>query len=278
MKTNILKLLAVAGATLALSATVSVAGPLLDRIKGGKTIRVGYTVAPPLSSVGKDNQPDGVINDFVLGVLKRMGYTNIESVVMDWGGLIPALQADRIDIITAGMYITKERCKNVLFSNPMMMLPDVFVVKKGNPKGIQTYEDIAKTDAVFVQPAGYAPIESAKQVGVPSDRMLIVPSNTQALAALRAGRADVYAASYIESEGMLKTANETGFEITEPNEKSPKSWVSYAFRKSDADFVKAFDEAQKSYIGTPDMMKDLAPFEYRKAYLPGEQTAVDLCK
>jgi polar amino acid transport system substrate-binding protein len=40
-------------------------------------------------------------------------------VLTEWGSLIPGLNAGRFDIITAGMYITPKRCKNVAFTDPM---------------------------------------------------------------------------------------------------------------------------------------------------------------
>ena len=37
---------------------------------------------------------------------------------MEFGQLIPGLQAGRYDVVTAGMYITPERCKQVIFAEP----------------------------------------------------------------------------------------------------------------------------------------------------------------
>lgn len=281
MKNRILKSLAATALSLSLSASFVFAGPLLDRVKEGKPIRIGFMIAQPTSFTGRDGRPDGMINVFTINVLKQMGYTNIEGVVMDWGGLIPAIQADRIDIITAGMYVTKERCANVEFANPMMVLPDVLVVPKGNPKQLFNYEDVAKVGAILAEPAGYAPIETAKRYGVPEANIMVLPGNTQVLAAMRAGRADAYATSLIEADGLLKSSNEKAMEITDsskmPND--TKNWVSLAFRKNDADFVTAFNKVQQSYMGTPEMMKALAPYGHSKPMVPGDkETAASLCK
>ena len=40
------------------------------------------------------------------------------------------------------MYILGSRCENVDFSEPIGVFGDAFIVAGGNPKGIQTYEDI----------------------------------------------------------------------------------------------------------------------------------------
>ena len=64
-----------------------------------------------------------------------MGYTDVEPVQTDWGGLIPGLKADRFDIITGGMNILASRCENMAFSDPIARIGDGFIVATGNPEG-----------------------------------------------------------------------------------------------------------------------------------------------
>lgn len=280
MKTGVFKSIAAAAFCVAVTAVSSVAGPLLETTKEGKAVRLGYMIAQPTSFTDASGKPDGMINVFAIKVLEKMGVSKVEGAVMDWGGLIPAMQADRLDIITAGMYVTKERCANVLFSEPMLVLPDVLIVPKGNPKNLQTYEDVAKAGVILAEPAGYAPIETAKRYGVSPDNIMVLPGNTQVLAALRSGRADAYATSLMEAEGLLKSSNETSLEITDPNRMpaDTKNWLSLAFRKTDADFVAAFNKAQQSYMGTPEMIADLTPYGFSKDMLPGTKTIEALCE
>ncbi|RMI14829.1 transporter substrate-binding domain-containing protein [Sinorhizobium meliloti] len=280
MQKRITKLIAVAAMSLSVLTELALAGPLLEATKNGKPIRLGYMIAQPTSFTSQSGEPDGMINVFAINVLKKMGHSDVEGAVMDWGGLIPALQANRIDIISAGMYITKERCSSVQFSDPMLVLPDVLIVPKGNPKKLYNYQDVAMTGAVLAEPAGYAPIETAKRYGVSVENIMILPGNTQVLAALRSGRADAYATSLIEAEGLLKSSNETSMEITDPSKmpEDTKNWLALAFRKNDSDFVKAFNEAQKAYIADPKMMPDLAPYGHSKDMVPGTKTASALCQ
>lgn len=130
------------GAGLSLSASLAMAGPLEDRIAAGETIRIGFANEIPFAYPAEDGSPRGFVNVAALGVLEAMGYTNIEAVQTDWGGLIPGLQAGRFDIITGGMNILKARCDNIAFSDPMARIGDAFIVATGNPKGLNTYADI----------------------------------------------------------------------------------------------------------------------------------------
>lgn len=76
---------------------------LLDKIKNGETIRIGFSNEIPWAYPGEKNKPLGFVNAMTLDILKRLGTTNVEPVVTEWGSLIPGLQAGRFDIITGGM-------------------------------------------------------------------------------------------------------------------------------------------------------------------------------
>ena len=137
-------------AVFCLGAGIAEAGPLMDRIKAGEPIRLGFANEIPWAYPGENNKPLGFANAITIGVLEEMGYDNYEPVVTDWGGLIPGLKANRFDIITGGMYILKSRCENIAFSEPMGKFGDAFIVAKGNPKGLSNYQDIKDKGAMFV--------------------------------------------------------------------------------------------------------------------------------
>ena len=67
---------------------------------------------------------------------------------MDFGGIIPAMQANQLDVAIAGMSITEERKKVVDFSTPYFDAGLTVVVKKDNTS-IKTVKDLkGKTSAV----------------------------------------------------------------------------------------------------------------------------------
>lgn len=76
------------------------------------------------------------MNVSVIGVLAKMGYTNIEAVETEWGGLIPGLTAGQFDIIIGGMNILSAHWKNLAFSEPVGKIGDGFIVAPGNPAGM----------------------------------------------------------------------------------------------------------------------------------------------
>ncbi|MGD9290935.1 MAG: ectoine/hydroxyectoine ABC transporter substrate-binding protein EhuB [Desulfobacterales bacterium] len=259
--------------------TVANADSIMDRVNSGKTIRLGFATEIPWAYPGDNQEPLGFVNAITLGVLESMGYTNIEPVVTEWGGLIPGLKANRFDIITGGMYILKSRCENVNFSEPIGVFGECFIVPKGNPKGLQSYQDIKNKDATIVTGAGYSTIENAKKEGVPEKNIMTVPGNTEILAAVKAGRADAGGVTYFSA---LHLSKESGgaVEPTDPT-KNPEwtfNWVGIGFRKSDTEFLAAFNKALKQYIGSDEMMKAVEQYGYSKSQLPGDVTTAYVCE
>lgn len=271
---SVLGLLAM-GLSLALPAS---AEDLLAKAKEGKPIRIGFANEVPWAYPGENNKPLGFVNAHVLGVLGKMGITNIEPVVTEWGGLIPGLKANRFDIITGGMYILKSRCENIAFSDPMGVFGDAFIVAKGNPKAIQTYQDIKNKGAVLATGAGYNIVEVAKKEGIAEKNIMQVPGPTEILAAVKAGRADAGGVTYFTARDLAQKSG-GDVEVTDPS-KLPDwtlNWVGIGFRKSDTAFLEAFNKAQAEYLGSKEMLAAVAKYGYTKSQLPGDVTTEFAC-
>ena len=251
---------------------------LLDKLKAGEPIRIGFANEIPWAYPGEGNAPLGFVNAHAVAVLKKMGAKEVVPVVTEWGGLIPGLNANRFDVITGGMYILNSRCENVNFSEPIGVFGDAFIVAKGNPKGIQTYKDIKEKDGTIVTGAGYNIVEVAKKQGVDEGNIMQVPGPTDILAAVKAGRADAGGVTYFTALNLAKESGDE-VEVTDPS-KLPEwtlNWVGIAFRKSDTDFLKAFNEAQKDHLGSAEMLASVAEYGYTEAQLPGDVTTEYAC-
>lgn len=255
------------------------AGPLAERIAAGKSIRIGFANEVPFAYPGENNEPLGLVNKQVLSVLESMGYTDIEPVVTDWGGLIPGLKANRFDIITGGMYITGKRCENVAFSEPVGRFGDGFIVPAGNPKAINNYQDIKDQEGVLATGAGYHVIEVAKKSGLTDKNMMIVPGFSEILAAVVSGRADAGAINYFAA---LNLAEKSGGKVEATDPAAFPEWtLNYSgigFRFADQDFLDKFNQAQAAYMGSKKMLDELAEYGYTSSLLPGDTTAAWACE
>ncbi len=277
MPRKLIRTIIAAGFTLAASVVATVAGPLADRIAAGETIRIGFSNIPPWGYPNENGDADGFTNDIAIGILEKMGLTNIESVVTDWGGLIPGLKAERFDLITGGMYILGSRCENVSFSEPVLKSGDAVLVPAGNPKNIHNYADVLSGGHIMVTGAGYNTVEAAKKVGIDDDHLMQVPGPTEMVAALKAGRAD--AAILTDFEAAHLTAAHSELEMGD-NSKMPiwsKNFVGIGFRHEDKDILARFNEALVGYIGSDEMMAKVSEHEYTVDHLPGDTNAEWAC-
>lgn len=279
-KTNALSVrsLALASGMAALFASSALAGPLNDRIAAGEPIRIGFANEAPFAFPGENGEPLGFVNAYALGLLAQMGHDNVEVVVTDWGGLIPALNAGRVDIVTGGLNIIGSRCESIAFAEPMLVAGDAFLVPTGNPRNINNYQDIVAQDATLVTGVGYSTIEAARREGVSDARMMLVPGPSEILAALRAGRADAGGVAHLT--GIEMAANHPEVDVSDVSQ-MPEwtlNWASIGFRKSDQDFVETFNAAQEDWLGSPAMMEVVAPYGYGPENVPEGTTAEWVCQ
>ena len=260
MPTKLTTTLIAASIAFASTTAAVFAGPLQDRIDAGETIRIGFSNIPPWGYPDENGNADGFTNDIAMGILEKMGLTNIEPVVTDWGGLIPGLKAERFDLITGGMYILGSRCENVSFSEPVLQAGDAVMVPAGNPKNIFNYADVLEGGHIMVTGAGYNTVEAAKRVGIDDAHLMQVPGTTEMVAALKAGRADAAILTYFEAAHL--TAAHSDLELAD-NSKMPiwsKNFVGIGFRHEDKDVLAGFNAVLTDYIGSDEMMtKELLP-------------------
>lgn len=133
--------------------------------------------------------------------------------VVDFGSLPGALNAGRLDVIAAGMFVTPDRAENVLFANPDYCAAQAFAVPEGNPDNISDFQSVADSDATLGVGRGFVEQDFAEEFGVPSDRTEVLDTVPDLFDALEAGRVDAVALTRAAIEEQ--TAEMEGFEATE---------------------------------------------------------------
>ncbi|WML42817.1 transporter substrate-binding domain-containing protein [Neobacillus sp. PS3-40] len=118
-----------------------------DKSKGEKIYKVGVDTTYPPFEFKDGNDYKGIDIDLINAIAKNQGF-KIELSPMDFGGIIPAMQANQLDVAIAGMSITDERKKIVDFSDPYFDAGLIVVVKNDNTT-IKSADDLkGKTVAV----------------------------------------------------------------------------------------------------------------------------------
>jgi arginine/lysine/histidine transporter system substrate-binding protein len=141
--------------------------------------------------------------DLAKMITEELGY-EFEIVDMDFAGLIPALQAGKVDFVLAGMTPTEERKQNVDFSDVYYVAKNMIVAKKDS--GIKTVEDL-KGKTVGVQTGSIQEGEAkelAKTIDMKIESRNRIPELIQEI---QAGRFDAAIIEDTVAKGYIKNSN-----------------------------------------------------------------------
>lgn len=256
-----------------------------EKIKNKGVVRVGYANEAPFAYMDTSTRKlTGEAPEIARVILKKMGINKVEGVLTEFGSLIPGLKARRFDMIAAGMYITPERCKEVSFSNPTYTIGQAFIVKKGNPLNLHSYEDIAKNEKAKVGVVvGAVERGYARALGVPDERIVVFPDTPSALAGVLANRVGAFAGTSLTVARLLKESKSRELEQAHPFQdpiiegKVAGGYGAFTFRKDDKKFLEEFNRHLKDFIGTQEHLDLVSPFGFTRESLPGAVTAKELC-
>lgn len=166
-------------------------GDTLARALDAGKIVVGFANEKPYAYKDENGELKGEAISIATAVFNNLGIEEVEGVLVDFGQLIPGLQAKRFDVVTAGMYITPERCEQVIFAEPEYSIGEGLAVVEGNPLNLRSYEDIAANpDAKIAVMTGGIEITYLRAVGVQDDQILEFPEQASVINAVQSGRAD----------------------------------------------------------------------------------------
>lgn len=211
----------------------------LEQVREAGTVRIAIANEPPLTEVKPDGTLSGIVPDTIEAVMKRLGVPNVTGVVSTYDAMIPGLQANRWDLIGAGLYMNEERCQQILFANPDTVTQAAFAVKPGNPKDVDSYQDIAdNSDLKLVALTGSFEEAHARELGAGDDQLVSIPDVPNAVDAVVAGRGDAFAANV----PALDAVKSDEFESVVVND-GPPTAGGVGFRLDEKEFRDAYDKA-----------------------------------
>lgn len=254
-----------------------------EKVKESGKITVGFANEVPYAYTTPDGELTGEAVEVARTILERLGVDEMEGVLTEFGSLIPGLKANRFDLITAGMYITPERSKEVDFANPEYSIGEAIAVKSGNPLQIKSYEDIKENkDVKIAVMTGAIQFDYLTKVGISEDQIVIVPDNPGAVSALKSGRVDVIGMTGPSLQAVLDTANDSSMERVMDFEqpvidgKNVRGYGATVFRQDDDDFREAFNEELEKMKESGELLEIISEFGFTEQELPGDATAESL--
>jgi len=257
----------------------------LAQVRDRGVLRVGYANEAPFAYMDQDRgRLTGEAPEIAREMARRLGIAKVEGVLTEFGALIPGLKAGRFDVIAAGMYITPQRCREIAFSNPTYRIGEAFIVRRGNPLDLHSYADVAAhPTARLAVVVGTVERGYARALGVPDDRVLVLPDAPAAVAALQAGRVAAYGGTRLTVDDLLgkltgdELVRATPFANPVIDGRPAVGYGAFGFRKDEDGLRAAFDRELADFIGSPAHRKLVRPFGFTEAALPGGATAARLC-
>ena len=180
----------------------------------------------PFITAGEDG-PKHLDMDLIRAIGKQLGY-KVEISAMGFDALIPALQADNIDVALAGMSITEERKQQVIFSDPYYKSGLLVMVPKDN-NDIKSIDDL-KGKRIAVQIGTTGAFRAEKVEGA---KVTAFNDNGSAVLEMKNGAADAVindapvlkyflaqgGSEYAKTVGEVLNAEDYGIAVKKGNDK-----------------------------------------------------------
>ncbi|MFL9651559.1 MAG: transporter substrate-binding domain-containing protein [Exiguobacterium chiriqhucha] len=195
-------------------------------------ITVGTEATYPPFTYKDKGEITGYDIDVLNEAAERAGYT-VEYEPMDFKGLVPALDAERIDMIANQMSITPEREEKYAFSTPYAVSGAQVIVASDN-EDIQGIDDLDGKVVGSTQGSVYAQL--AEEAGA---EVKFYKGANQVLQDLQVGRLD---AALNDRLFILTELEKTGYDVKAVGDVFNKSEAGYMTRQ-DSDVLDKLDDA-----------------------------------
>lgn len=228
------------GAASSAPASESGADNLLDQVKKSGVLKVGLMgTYAPYNFLNENKEIDGFDADIAKEIAKRIG-VKAEFAPQDFSGLIPSLQASKIDTIISQVTITDERKQQIDFTQPYITNEVKIIVGQDN-NSITKLEDFKGKNigvGLGTNDETYLRNEVLPKVG--KFTIKTYDDVITSLQDLNAGRID---ATINNLYALKPIVDKNGFKIKAVGDAIKSDQAGVAVRKNNPEFLAALDQA-----------------------------------
>lgn len=258
------------------------ADTLLAQLQESGSITIGIANEAPYGFEDEEGRVTGEAPEVARAVLAELGITEINAEIVDFGSLIPGINAGQFDLIAAGMFINPERCEQILFSDPDYCAPQALGVPAGNPMNLNSYEDVANSDARLGVLSGAVEVGYAEAANVPAGQTTILDSPASMVQALKGGRIDAFGLTSISVRNLVR--DEADLEVSDTfvpvvDGEEQLGCGGYGFRMENQPLRDAFNEVLNEMQANDEILPIIEEFGFGSDEVNAatEFTAEDLC-
>ena len=232
-------------------------------------IRIAYLDEPPFYWTGPDGLATGADIELADAVLRAIGATSIEHHRASFEELLPGVQAGRWDM-NVPIFATPERARHVAFSVPVWTIGDGFVVHRGNPKALASYEAVAaRADARLGVIPAQVQHHAARSAGVSGAQLVEFKDQPEAVAALLAGRIDAFTGTALGGRVLAEANPELEAVAHGVGGEGNAPVGAFSFSKDNTRLLDAVNQALRRYLGSADHRARMARYGFTSAEIDG---------
>lgn len=268
----------------ACSSTSTGGGSTLERLEEEGSVNVGFANERPYAYQESDGTITGQSVEIARAVFQEMGIEELEGTVVDFDSLISGLNSRNFDAVTAGMYITPERCENAAFGEPEYQIGIGIATEAGNPHDINSYADIAANPELKVAVmAGAIERDYMLANGVAENQIQQVNDISAVITALDTGRVDAITMTDLTLQTAMQDQATQNIEIVEEVEQplvDGEEVIGYGaavFHPEDQELLERYNEILAEFKESGKLLELMEPFGFTEANLPGDVTTEELC-
>ncbi|MFD4367383.1 ectoine/hydroxyectoine ABC transporter substrate-binding protein EhuB [Rhodococcus sp. NPDC058521] len=253
----------------------------LQSLQDKGTITVGFAGEAPYS-FEENGQLTGATVALHREIFGKLGIDTVEGVNADFGALIPGLQANRFDVVSAGMSILPQRCEQAAFSDPEFNYTTALMVPTGNPRNVTDMQTVKDSGIRLATMTGAIESDYADSLGIEA---IQVASAQDGMDAVTSGRADAFALTAISLNWMKNNNPDAPVDVTpsfvaDIDGKPQVGAGATVFRTDDEELLDAYNEELAKITSDPEKyLSIVGPFGFTEAELPDPNlTTAALCE
>ncbi len=181
---------------------------LLGELQEAGSATIGIANEVPYGFEDEDGNITGQAPEIAYEVLAELGIDDVDAEIVEFGALIPGLQAGQFDLISAGMFVTPERAEQVIFADPDYCVTYGLAVEAGNPMGLSDFQSITDEGATIAVLSGAVDEDYVNDAGIPSDQVELFGDVNDQYEALQAGRVDAVGGTFLTVVEQTEASDE----------------------------------------------------------------------
>jgi polar amino acid transport system substrate-binding protein len=252
-------------------------GDLLAKLQEAGRITVGFAGEAPYS-FDDNGELTGATVAMHREIFGELGIDEVEGKLTDWNSLIPGLNSQQFDAVSAGMSILPERCAEAAFSEPEFQYTTALMVPRGNPEGLENMQSFVDSGLTVATMSGAVESTYAQDLGLEN---IEVGGPQDGVDALSSGNADAFALTAISLNWLADNAN-IDFDVTdsfvaEIDGVKQVGAGGTVFRQADTSLLDAYNEKLAAIIGDPERyLSIVGEFGFTEEELPPEEMTAEL--